>query len=295
MTSSRLPQGGGGRARRARSLRRDARERYRAAARAASAFADASADKSAACIEASSDKPATSTHASVETPLTGRVRALYEDSVTPVREIARLIGVSERTLYKYVEKGGWRRRHACPARDAAVAAANAGRAATPGLDFAPAKGAGGRFIRREDVGKPFQRGLKALDPQGAAAAAEACVRAGVIAEEAAAAAVADAQARTLREQAERAERDARMQREQAERAARAAREQAAREAQAWMRMFERLMELFVDLAKFRAELGDGPGGGTAKRAHRLAASLQHAVLTLIDRMRAPRGQAPACD
>jgi hypothetical protein len=71
--------------------------------------------------------------------------------------------------------------------------------------------------------------------------------------------------------------------------------QAAREAQAWMRMFERLMELFVDLAKFRAELGDGPGGGTAKRAHRLAASLQHAVLTLIDRVWAARAQAPACD
>ena len=35
MNSSRLPQGGGGRARRARSLRRDARERYRAAAKAA--------------------------------------------------------------------------------------------------------------------------------------------------------------------------------------------------------------------------------------------------------------------
>src|SRR5690242_19198927 len=31
-----------------------------------------------------------------------RVRRLYEESVVPVREIARLIGVSERTLYKYV-------------------------------------------------------------------------------------------------------------------------------------------------------------------------------------------------
>ena len=39
--------------------------------------------------------------------LTARVRALYENSVVPVREIARLAGVSERTLYKYVRRGGW--------------------------------------------------------------------------------------------------------------------------------------------------------------------------------------------
>ena len=79
MTSSRLPQGGGGRARRARSLRRDARERYRAAAKAASAFADASADKSAA--RGASIDASTSADASVETSLTGRVRALYEAGI----------------------------------------------------------------------------------------------------------------------------------------------------------------------------------------------------------------------
>jgi hypothetical protein len=104
------------------------------------------------------------------------VRALYEDSVTPVRD--RAARRQRAPLYKYVQKGGWRRRHASPARDAAVTAANAGRAVTPGPGFAPAKGAGGRFIRRADVGKPFPCGLKALDPQGAAAAAETCVRAG---------------------------------------------------------------------------------------------------------------------
>src|SRR5438552_6040374 len=118
MTSSRLPHGGGGKTRRAPSLRKDARARYLAAAAAAgldaSAFADASADKSA------------------ETPLTAHARALYEGSVTPVREIARLAGVSERTLYKYVQKGGWRRRHACPAREVS---ANASRAAMPGPGF----------------------------------------------------------------------------------------------------------------------------------------------------------------
>jgi hypothetical protein len=265
MTSSRLPQGGG-QIRRSPSLRRDARERYLAAAKVAgldaSAIADASAGKST--------EPVVSAAASADTLLTEHVRALYEGSVIPVCEIARLIGVSDRMIYQYARRGGWRRRRTCLACAAAFAAAKAGRVARRRPGFVPAKGAGGRFIRREDVGKPFQRGLKAHDPQGAAAAAAACARAGVIAEEAAAAAVADAQAR-------------------------AAREQAAREAQAWMRTFERLMELFVDLAKFRAELGDERSGETAKRAHRLAASLQHAVLTLVDRVWAARAQAPACD
>jgi hypothetical protein len=286
MTSSRLPQGGGGRARRARSLRRDARERYRAAAKAAgldaSAFADASADKSAepACADASADKstvPVTSTETSADTLLTERVRALYEGSVVPVCEIARLIGVSDRMIYQYARTGGWRRRRTCPACAAAFAAAKAGRVARRRPGFVPAKGAGGRFIRREDVGKPFPRGLKALDPQGAEAAAEACVRAGVIADEAIAAAVADAQARAARDQAERA---ARTQREQAERAA-----------QAWMRTFERLMEMFVDLAKFRVELGDERVGAET-RADRLAAHLQHVVLLQIDRLLMPRAPPP---
>lgn len=36
-----------------------------------------------------------------ETKLTQRVRELYEESAVPVREIARLAGVTERTLYKH--------------------------------------------------------------------------------------------------------------------------------------------------------------------------------------------------
>ena len=46
------------------------------------------------------------------TLFTLRVRALYEDSIVPMREIARLAGVHERTLYKYARKCGWRRRNA---------------------------------------------------------------------------------------------------------------------------------------------------------------------------------------
>ena len=47
----------------------------------------------------------------VETPLIEQIRELYENWVLPVAEIARLAGVAERTLYKYVQRGGWRRRH----------------------------------------------------------------------------------------------------------------------------------------------------------------------------------------
>jgi len=49
--------------------------------------------------------------AAVATPLTAEVQALYEAGVMPVREIARLAGVTECTLYKYVRKGGWTRRY----------------------------------------------------------------------------------------------------------------------------------------------------------------------------------------
>jgi hypothetical protein len=100
-----------------------------------------------------------------------RLQALYEEDVVPVREIARVADVTERTLYRYIQKGAWRRRHACPARDAAGAAA---KDSEGGLvwdaRFAPVKGAGGRFIRREDTDKPVARGIKALDPVGAARA-----------------------------------------------------------------------------------------------------------------------------
>jgi hypothetical protein len=90
------------------------------------------------------------------------VRALYEDSAVPVREIAGLAGVTERTIYKNVAKHDWKRRYRC----------------------ALEKGAGGRFIRRADKGKPFAVGLKATDPEGAARAATACRQAESLSREA---------------------------------------------------------------------------------------------------------------
>lgn len=112
--------------------------------------------------------------APVAEDLIARIRALYEDTSVPVREIAGLAGVSERTLYKYVEKRGWKKRYAVMPRGLAAAAANRGRRWAHRQGLAPAKGAGGRFIRREDIGKPFATGLKALDARGRAQALARC-------------------------------------------------------------------------------------------------------------------------
>jgi len=102
--------------------------------------------------------------------LTERARALYEDSVLPVREIAQLCGVTEPTIYKYARKQNWKPRY----RWKTGKAGERHRGWQPNPEFAPAKGAGARFIKREDAGKPFAVGLKANDPAGAAHAAESC-------------------------------------------------------------------------------------------------------------------------
>lgn len=109
--------------------------------------------------------------------LMARVQALYEDSAVPVREIARLCGVTERTLYRYVEKGGWRRRYICAPRDDAVAAANRGRRWQRAPGHEGVKGAGGRFVPRSEADQPVIHGIKALDPAARAKASVACAAA----------------------------------------------------------------------------------------------------------------------
>src|SRR5665647_35033 len=111
-----------------------------------------------------------------ETNLTAQVRALYEDSAVPVAKIAALAGVTERTIYKYVAKHGWKRRYRWAPRgaDQDLAAAPRGRRWRPSPNFVPARGAGARFVRREDKDKPVAVGLKAADPAGAARAAGDC-------------------------------------------------------------------------------------------------------------------------
>ena len=149
---------------RIRSLRADARRRYVAVARAqdlGAAEASASADTSA------------------DTPLTTRVRTLYEDTIVPVAEIARLAGVTERTIYKYAQRRGWRPRVR-----------------------RLAKGAGGRFIPLADAGLPVAAGLKALDPDGALLAATRCAQAAIVSDNASAAALVVARRRAARKAVE---------------------------------------------------------------------------------------------
>ena len=53
--------------------------------------------------------------------LTEKVRALYEHSAVPVAEIARLAGITERTIYKYAAKERWTPRYAFTRRGAGAA------------------------------------------------------------------------------------------------------------------------------------------------------------------------------
>ena len=122
---------------------------------------------------------AAATAAEVVPSLTDRVRALYEGGVVPVREIAALAGVSDRTIYKYAARHGWRPRVTRLVR-----------------------GVGGRFVPLADDGKPHAVGLKALDPDGAAQAAADCAQAGALADKAAAAVLTAAQQRAVRRRVE---------------------------------------------------------------------------------------------
>jgi hypothetical protein len=84
---------------------------------------------------------------------------------------------TERTIYKYVIKCDWTRRYRVTPRGEAGARAKHARGRRHEDTFAPVKGAGGRFIRREDAGKPFARGPKAIDPPGHERALAACAAA----------------------------------------------------------------------------------------------------------------------
>jgi len=110
--------------------------------------------------------------------LMAHLRAMYEDSIIPVRDIARHAGVTERTLYKYARKQAWKPRYAWMPDGSRPPAGPARRRFSEqrerALQVAPAKGAGGRFIRRDDIGVPFAQGIKATDPAARAAAAHAC-------------------------------------------------------------------------------------------------------------------------
>jgi hypothetical protein len=66
------------------------------------------AEKSATPLQAPEKRNARD--ASPPASLTDRLRALYEGSTVPVAEIARLANLTERTIYNYARKLGWRPR-----------------------------------------------------------------------------------------------------------------------------------------------------------------------------------------
>jgi hypothetical protein len=119
--------GDGARLFRARSLHADAQRRYNAAADGDEALRQGAAspsDRLGGEGEAKDNKPRTGwlgrPPGEVEhSLLTHQARALYEAGVVPVRAVARLCGVSLRTLYHHVHKQGWRRRRSSVPRDAA--------------------------------------------------------------------------------------------------------------------------------------------------------------------------------
>jgi AcrR family transcriptional regulator len=198
-----------------------------------------------------------------------QLRALYEEDVVPVREIAALAGVTERTLYKYIAKGAWRRRY-CWNGSGEHAGAKTPPPAPAHRDegkkhrqasarFAPVKGAGGRFIRREDAGKPHPRGIKALDPRAAARALADCERAAAFsapAKRAAALSKLAKQGMAARAASERAE-------------------------NARIRSFERLMTAMLALSRARRAPHIHP------RADAVAEKMQHMILDMVERIMLP--------
>ena len=116
--------------------------------------------------------------------LTHQARALYEARVVPVGALARLCGVSLRTLYHHVHKQGWRRRRSSVPRD-----------------LAKSERQKRRYRERKAKEQASPRGLKARDPAGHARALAAAERAGLLSGEALSRAIArhdmEAYGRTL--------------------------------------------------------------------------------------------------
>jgi hypothetical protein len=163
--------------RRETSLRRASRRRYLEIARAENLDAVTLAAKRAA--EEAGSAP---------NRLLALLRFLYEETPIPVRELAQVAAVTERTIYKYAQKLAWRPRVVRLAR-----------------------GAGGRFVTLAELGRPLAAGLKALDPEAAERAAARCVAAGLLSQEAATEALEESRrAAAVRAEAEERETEVRI-------------------------------------------------------------------------------------
>lgn len=173
--------GDGARLRRDRSLIADAQRRYNAGADEDDVLGKRPLSDSPSRSALRRTSPPIE---SALTPLSHQARALYEGRVVPVRALARLCGVSLRTLYYHVHKQGWRRRRSDVPRDLAKSERRKARY---------------RALKAEQPVSP--RGLKARDPAGQARALAAAERAGALAGAALAKAIArqdaEAQARML--------------------------------------------------------------------------------------------------
>jgi hypothetical protein len=93
------------------------------------------AARAAACARLAAVAEAEGLEPAADPSFAGQLRHLYEHSALPVREIAKIAGIIERTLYSYASKGGWQRRnwrHAAY-RGARVVPAGTGFPETPGV------------------------------------------------------------------------------------------------------------------------------------------------------------------
>jgi len=104
----------------------------------------------------------------------GCLRLLYEHSALPVREIAAIAGIIERTVYAHARAGGWTRRNWRHARYAG------GRCLVPAEAAAfPEAGAAARFDLQavQGTARAWQESRRLVEAAGTAAAAGARERA----------------------------------------------------------------------------------------------------------------------
>jgi hypothetical protein len=132
------------------------------------------AQRAAACERMRALAQAEGLSPPAEPSFAGCLRLLYEHSALPVREIAAIAGIIERTVYAHARAGGWTRRNWRHARYAG------GRCLVPAEAAAfPQAGAAARFDLQavQGTARAWQESRRLVEAAGAAAAAGARERA----------------------------------------------------------------------------------------------------------------------